>query len=129
VKAETEALVARARQDLLAARHLLDKSFLPHAISDAYYAMFHAAKALLVEKGIETSSHRGVISSIGHDFVRMGLLSQTDGRRLRELFDQRQRADYKVTDQFDEAMAREAITWAEAFIESAERLLGEPGVP
>jgi hypothetical protein len=115
--------MARAHDDVTAARHLLDKGLFPHAVSDAYYAMFHAAKALLVEKGIATSSHRGVLSSIGHDYIRTGLLSRAQGRHLREAFDQRQQADYEVTDHFDEAVALECIAWAEAFIAAAEELL------
>jgi uncharacterized protein (UPF0332 family) len=59
VKAETEALLARAHEDVRAARHLLEKSFCAHAISDAYCAMFHAAKALLVEALAGAVGRRG----------------------------------------------------------------------
>jgi uncharacterized protein len=123
MRAETAALLARSRQDLVVARHLLASDMIPHAISDAYYAMLHAAKALLVEKGVAASSHGGVLSAIGQTYVRMGHLDKTQSRHLREAFDYRQRADYEVTDQLSAEMARETIAWADAFIAAAEELL------
>lgn len=124
MKAETQALLARAHEDVTAARYLLEKSLFAHAVSDAYYAMFHAAKALLVEQGTEVSSHRGVLSTIGHDFVRSGRLAPVFGEHLHIAFDQRQRADCKVTDHLDEVVARECLEWAEGFIAEAEQILG-----
>ena len=40
------------------------------AISEAYYAMFHAAKALLALRGIHPKTHAGVVSQFGLQFVK-----------------------------------------------------------
>ena len=42
------------------------------AISEAYYAMFHAAKALLALRGIHPKTHAGVVSQFGLQFVTEG---------------------------------------------------------
>jgi uncharacterized protein (UPF0332 family) len=65
VKPETATLMSKAAQSLAAARMLETSGFHEQAVSDAYYAMFHAAEALLAEKGLDHSSHRGVLSGIG----------------------------------------------------------------
>lgn len=65
MKPETATLMSKAAQSLAAARMLETSGFHEQAVSDAYYAMFHAAEALLAEKGLDHSSHRGVLSGIG----------------------------------------------------------------
>ena len=39
-------------------------------ISEAYYAMFHAAKALLALRGIYPKTYAGVVSQFGLQFVK-----------------------------------------------------------
>ncbi len=43
------------------------------AVARAYYAMFHAATAVLAVKGIKRSSHRGILSAFGEYLVKPGL--------------------------------------------------------
>jgi uncharacterized protein (UPF0332 family) len=59
-----------------------------------YYAVFHMASALLLDKGMTARSHSGVIHLIGSTFVSTGLLSKDDGRLFSRLFELRQSGDY-----------------------------------
>jgi hypothetical protein len=62
----------RADTCLSEARQLQQASLPYGAASRAYYAVFHAARALLFSIGIEAGSHKGVVAMIGDHFVRPG---------------------------------------------------------
>jgi uncharacterized protein (UPF0332 family) len=66
----TEALLGRAQQALTSARVLLETNDANGAISRAYYAMFYAAEAALLRKGVEASTHAGVLAMFGEHLVR-----------------------------------------------------------
>ena len=50
--------------------------------SRAYYAAFYAASALLLNEGIDTSKHSGVIALVHQHFVKSGKLSKDQDRNL-----------------------------------------------
>lgn len=68
-------------------------------VTRVYYAMFHAATAVLLEHDIKRSSHSGVISALGESFVATGKLAVEHHRYFRDAFDLRQQGDYEP--QFD----------------------------
>jgi len=75
------------------ARVLLDHNRLAAAVTRAYYAMFHAATAVLLAKGIQRSSHRGMLSAFGKHVVKTGAIDRTFFQYLRETFERRQQSD------------------------------------
>ena len=64
-----------------------------------YYAVFHMASALMVDKGFTTKSHAGLICLLGQEFVVRGLLAKEDARLASRLLNMRQAGDYD--DMFD----------------------------
>lgn len=62
--------------------------------SRLYYSVYYAATALLVDRGIVTHTHAGLIRVMGMEFVTKGLLTKEEGRLLSRLFDMRQTGDY-----------------------------------
>lgn len=64
-----------------------------------YYAVFHMASALMVDKGFTTKSHAGLICLLGQEFVVRGLLAKEDVRLASRLLNMRQAGDYD--DMFD----------------------------
>lgn len=64
-----------------------------------YYAVFHMASALMVDKGFTTKSHAGLICLLGQEFVVRGLLTKEDVRLASRLLNMRQAGDYD--DMFD----------------------------
>ena len=64
-----------------------------------YYAVFHMASALMIQKGFSTKSHAGLIGLLGQEFVVKGLLDKEDSRLASRLLNMRQSGDYD--DMFD----------------------------
>ena len=59
-----------------------------------YYALFHMASALLIDKGYTSKTHNGILCILGQEFVVKGLLSNEDGRLVSRLQNMRQSGDY-----------------------------------
>jgi len=114
--------VARGNEALAAARHLLAADFYNDAVSRAYYAAFHWARALLVSRGIEAKTHRGVIQLFHLHFVQEGLISEEAAGHLARLETYRELSDYNPFSHFNETQARDEVNVAEAFINACRGL-------
>jgi len=57
LKDEIERLIRKARESLEAAKMLFQEGYYGFAASRAYYAMFYAAEASLLKKGLSFSKH------------------------------------------------------------------------
>ena len=64
------------------AKRLLQEDFFEDAVSRAYYAMYHAARACLVLEGSAPKTHAGLISEFGRLFVLPGRVVPDDHHRL-----------------------------------------------
>lgn len=64
------------------------------AVNRLYYAVFHAAQAVLYARGGNPSSHGHVRRQFGQDVVLEGDASRQEGRLLSDLYDYRPEADY-----------------------------------
>jgi len=106
----------RGDEALAAARHLLSAGFYNDAVSRAYYAAFHWARALLVSRGIEAKTHRGVIQLFHLHFVQHGLITEEFAGHLSRLETYRELSDYTAFSHFSEAQARNEINLSETFI-------------
>jgi uncharacterized protein len=120
---EILANLERADTNLQVAKELLDKGYYDVSASRAYYAAFYAASALLLNAGIDTSKHSGVIALIHQHFVKSGKLGQEQGRNLNWLFELRSVGDYGVSLHVDLDDARKAVDTAQDFFESVKSLL------
>lgn len=68
-----EASLSKAEKALRSAKLLEENGELEDAVSRAYYAMFHAARAILFGKGLKAKTHRGTISLFGEKIVKEGI--------------------------------------------------------
>lgn len=116
---------ARAAGALTSARVLLDAGQFADAISRAYYAVFHAASALLASIGRSARTHDGVRALIAEHFIRPGVLAQGHGRTLARVAGDRGEADYNVAAVFTEADVREDIELATTFLAAARAIVEE----
>ncbi len=64
------------------------------AANRLYYALFHAANALLVSKELTAKTHSGVISLLSQKFVKTDLLTREDGVLIARLQSMRNTGDY-----------------------------------
>ena len=115
----------RAKQSLKAASLLLREALYEDAVSKAYYACFHMARAVLLNKEIVPRSHRSVISLFGLHFVKCGIVSGALGRVLAQEFEDRLTSDYDVETDIEEVVARQRFIDAEDFIRHMGRWLDQ----
>ena len=64
------------------------------AANRLYYAVFHAATALLIDKSLSAKSHAGVIRVLCKEFVLNGTLDRNDARLISRLQNMRNSGDY-----------------------------------
>jgi len=114
-----------AEEELSSAKLLLQNGKLRDAISRGYYSMFHAAKALLLMKGLNPKKHSGVVRMFGLHFVDEGFIEKIYAKYLTSAFALRSRADYDVyyTPSLEEA--GNVVESAERFLERIKRALEE----
>jgi uncharacterized protein (UPF0332 family) len=92
-------LITKAEQAVKSSRLLYEADDFDGACHRAYYAMFDAAKAILLEKIPNTDStigktHNGLITAFGLHIVKTGLIPLEYGRIFNRAYDLRQVADY-----------------------------------
>ncbi len=112
----------RGDECLREAQLLLDSGFFLGAVSRAYYAAYHWARALLFLKGVEPKTHRGAIQLIALHYVQTGLLAEDDSAALGHLETFRELSDYNAKAKFDVAQARAEVQRARRFLEACRRL-------
>lgn len=115
--------IARAETCLAEARALAGGAFPYGAASRAYYAVFHAARALVFSVGLEAKTHKGVVSTLGDHFVRPGRLTPAMGRLISRMQRDREDADYATGAVFTDDEAAQMIADAAAFLAEARHLL------
>ncbi len=112
-----------AQDDLAEAENGYTRNSFKWSTVQSYYAMFHAARALLYSKGLREKSHYCLSVAMRHLFVTERLLDNQlvddldDARALRE------DADYRAD--FSETGARHNLIAARRFVKQAVALLAE----
>ena len=84
--------------------------------SSMYFAVFHAAEALLYAKGIEAASHKAVASLLALHFVRPGALPRETSAKFSALMAGRHDADYNEAIPFGLEDARAAAASGQALL-------------
>lgn len=112
---EIAANLERAEQSIEAARKLASERYYDFAASRAYYSVFYAATAILLQEGLEFQKHSSVIAAIHQRFVKTGKLDKEFGKDLNWLFELRSVGDYGVTIHVPQQEAEKAIAAAERF--------------
>jgi len=116
-------LIQKARRFLKSAELLLADGDFDSCVSRCYYAMFFMAEATLLTKGFRASSHKGVISLFGEQFIKSKLLREEIGKVLRRAYDSRQKGDYTTGFIVSEREAKETLAKAKDFVAEIEGYL------
>jgi uncharacterized protein (UPF0332 family) len=122
---EINSLIERAKRYLKSAEILLEEGDYESSVSRTYYAMFYSAQAMLLTKNLSFSSHKGVISAFGEQFVKTGIFKKEMGRELNKAFEKRQIGDYEYTFVISKMEAKEIFENGEKFIEKIIQHLKE----
>ncbi len=117
----------RGAGSLKSAEILLREGQYPDAVSRAYYAAFHYARALLLTLGEEPLTHAGVERLLHRDLVRGGPLDPDVARIFGRLQKNRLDADYTSEIVFTARAAEDEVAAARAFIDAALAHLARGG--
>jgi len=112
----------RADEEIRAAMVLLREGLFFKAVASSYYAIFHAAKALLLLKGIYPKTHEGTERMFGLYYIKTGEFDIKIGKAIGRLMKMREEADYYPEIPFTEDEAEEAIEMAREFLKRAKDL-------
>jgi uncharacterized protein len=108
---------------LRAAQALLELRLYNDAVSRAYYAAFHYARALLLLEGLEPKTHRRVVALLLERYERTGRLEPGLVSTLARLQTFRGLADYGTSARIARERAEAEVAAAQAFVETARPFL------
>jgi len=110
-----------AKEDLQESKESLVKGKFKWATTQAYYALFHASRALIYKRKYREKSHIQLAFAIKAFYVDEGLLSKDYYDNFIQAMDLREMADYKSS--FSKEGAEKTVKAAESAIKSTEKLL------
>lgn len=123
MKPEAQKHLARAEQLLAAAESLIEQGFPPDSVSRSYYAMFHAATAVLLELGIQRSSHYAMWAAFGQFVVHPGLIATHYHRAGLDMASARADSDYLAEPEDTLENARDDLAMARDFVAACHNFL------
>jgi uncharacterized protein (UPF0332 family) len=113
--------LAVAKSDLADAKAGYENGRYKWSTIQAYYAMFHAARALVYSQGYREKSHYCLATALKALFVDEGTMEAQSVRDFLNAMNLREAADYEA--EFSQAGAKAVIASAEKFIEKAAAVL------
>ncbi|MGA2286380.1 MAG: HEPN domain-containing protein [Dehalococcoidia bacterium] len=123
MRAEIPILIRRAEDSLRTAKLVLDESTYEIAASLAYFAMFYAASAALLTRGLRFKRHASLVRGFAAEFVKTGLLPARLQADLGRGFIERIRSDYAVLEEVTREDAEEQLKRAEEFVATVKEFL------
>ena len=125
-------LMQKAQRSLKTALLLFQDGDMDGACNRAYYAMFNAARALLLHAGYPGAAiiktHKGLIAAVAQFLVKPGRLTSKDHRALNSVFQIRVAADYLGTS-ISRTDAHAALENAGSFVSAIATQLAQPTPP
>jgi len=115
--------IEKAKEDLLTAKMSLDGGMLRGSVNRPYYAVFHAARALLALEGADYKKHVGVIAHFHREYVKTGLFDKAHGETISNAFVIRNEADYDDFYVLPKEDTVEQLTNAEKFTAAVENYI------
>jgi uncharacterized protein (UPF0332 family) len=125
MKPEVHALLHKAHDSLDAAELLGREGYLDFAVPRAYYAMFYAAEAMLLERDLSFSKHSAVIAAFGREFAKTGAIDPKYHRYLIDAQDFRNLGDYDIGASVTPDQLDAILDWTREFLAAAEQSLSD----
>lgn len=115
--------LAKAGERLRVAEKLFRGGDYEDAVSRAYYAMYHAARAALSTVSVFPRTHEGVVSEFGRMFVLTGVLPRELGRDFADAKAARETYEYSVSATVGKSEAEAILSNAERFVDTVKKFL------
>lgn len=108
-----------AAYDLCSAHHSYDEGNYKWAVVQSYYSMFHAAKALVLNKGYREKSHRCLLVALKELYSLEGEDAEEMTDNLELCMHLRHEADYGLS--YTSESAHIALKYAEDFLSKTKK--------
>jgi len=115
--------LSRADETLEDAKILFSKGRLFSTVNRIYYSMFYTVNALLLLKKLSSAKHSGVLSLFMKEFVNRSIINQEMGKFYSQMFEFRQKGDYKDLVKFNQDDVRRWLDKAVEFISQINNLI------
>jgi len=123
---EEQSLLDKGRRAIRSAEVLCQDGDYDAACSRSYYAMFYAATALLLRKGLTFFSHAAVLSAYGKEYAKNEELPREYHLWLRTAEEVRLLGDYEWPSGINVETARMQLEHAGTFLDAALLYLSSP---
>ncbi|MCL4493017.1 MAG: HEPN domain-containing protein [Nitrospirae bacterium] len=114
----------RALEEIKTAKLLENNGIYFKSVVSSYYAVYHAAKASLLFKGIAPKSHEGVERMFSLYYIKTKEIREEDvSRIIGRLMKLREEADYYPESSFSIKDSAEAFEMAERFVKVIKKVI------
>jgi uncharacterized protein (UPF0332 family) len=113
----------RASDELKASEVLQNNGLYFKSVVSSYYAVYHAAKAALLLKGVAPQSHEGVERMFSLYYVKTKEIEVDISRIIGRLMKLRGEADYYPESVFSLKDSSEALEMAKTFIDNIHKIV------
>lgn len=107
---------------------MFDKGRYKNCLNRAYYAIFHAIRAVNALDGYDSSKHSGVIAFFNQNYVKNDIFPKELSRIIRAASENREHADYLDFFVASKEEAQKQMERAELFVSRINAFLIERGV-
>ena len=87
--------LSKAKQYLEDAKRTLELEMYDTSANRSYYAIFHAARAVLALEGLDFKKHSGVISNFQMRYIKTGIFDKQLSNIIKSAFSLRTESDYE----------------------------------
>ena len=115
MKQEVASILSEASDCLCDAEIMLKNGRFKAAVSRSYYAMYHTAKAALIQIAVETYTHQGVNTQFAKYFIKTGIFDKSVHIAFSKMLDKRLKSDYEIGFKATETEAQYALNEAQKF--------------
>lgn len=113
----------KAKSDLKDAKTTLGLELYDTAANRSYYAIFHAARAVLALDGQDYKKHSGVISNFQKEYIKTGIFDKEMSRIIKSAFDMRTESDYEDFYIVEKEDVIKQVEEADYFLNNIEKYL------
>ena len=125
VKALSKYRFESSQEALADAKLMFENGRYKNALNRAYYAIFHAMRAVNSLEGFDSSKHSGVIAFFNQTYVKEGIFPKDMSKIIRRASESREKADYLDFFVASRDDAEKQIQRAEEFQRTIEKYLLE----
>ena len=115
----------KAKADLDSAKKTLELEMFDAASNRSYYAIFHAARAVLAFDGEDYKKHSGVISNFQKNYIKTGIFDKLMSNIIKSAFDMRCDSDYEDFYAVPQEDVIKQVEESEYFVSQIEAYLKE----